>query len=150
MPDELHRFRPYIEDFDEEATAFLRRYCPEVLESPQPVPIRNIAIAKMNLDIVDTECLSPDGSIQGAIAFRSGIIDVYDWDSEEYVGYEVEYPTVFVDTDIANPGRIHNTLAHECYHWYKHRQYFLYAHTHQLQGGFGFRCPPAGKRAKKG
>ena len=121
MPDELHRFRPYIEDFDEEATAFLRRYCPEVLESPQPVPIRNIAIAKMNLDIVDTECLSPDGSIQGAIAFRSGIIDVYDWDLEEYVGYEVEYPTVFVDTDIANPGRIHNTLAHECYHWYKHR-----------------------------
>lgn len=145
MPGEQHRFLPFIEDFEEEATAFLSRYCPEVLESPQPVPIKDIAITKMTLDIVNTESLSPDSSVQGAIAFRSGIVDVYDWDSEEYVGYEVSCPTIFVDIGIANPGRINNTIAHECYHWYKHRRYFLYGNRHQESNGFGFRCPPHGK-----
>ncbi|MBO6204577.1 MAG: hypothetical protein J6O13_13700 [Selenomonas sp.] len=142
MPDALNRFLPFVEDFDEEATLFLKRYCPEVFESPQPVPIKDIATAKMNLDIVDTESLSPDDSVQGAITFSGGIIDVYDWDSEEYVGYEVKFPTVFVDTNIANPGRINNILAHECYHWYKHRRYFIYGSSHQESDGFGFRCPP--------
>ena len=142
MPDVLNRFLPFIEDFDEEATHFLQKYCAEVLESPQPTPIKDIATAKMNLDIVDTESLSPDDSVLGAITFRGGIVDVYDWDSEEYVGYEVGFPTVFVDANIANPGRINNTLAHECYHWYKHRRYFLYECRHKGSDGFGFRCPP--------
>ena len=143
MSDDFNRFLPFVEDFDEEATIFLKRYCPEVLESPRSVPIKYIALTKMNLDIVDTESLSYDGSIQGAITFHEGIIDVYDWESEEYVGYEVEYPTIFLDTNILNQGRINNTLAHECYHWYKHRRYFIYGNSHQGINGFGFRCPPS-------
>lgn len=140
MRNDKNPFMPFVEDFEAEAEAFLRKYCKEVLDSPQATPIREIAQKQMNLDIVDTESLSPDDSIQGAIAFTAGIIEVYDWSSEEYIGYEITQPTVFLDSDILNPGRANNTLAHECYHWYKHRAYFRYRNTHKLGSEFAFRC----------
>lgn len=140
MQNDKNPFMPFVEDFEAEAEAFLQKYCKEVLDSPQATPIREIAQKQMNLDIVETESLSPDDSIQGAIAFTGGIIEVYDWTSEEYIGYEVKQPTVFLDSDILNPGRVNNTLAHECYHWYKHRAYFRYQNTHNLGSEFAFRC----------
>lgn len=146
MQNDKNPFMPFVEDFEEEAEAFLRKYCKEVLDSPQATPIWDIAQKQMNLDIVDTESLSPDDSIQGALAFTAGIIEVYDWSSEEYIGYEVAQPTVFLDSDIMNPGRTNNTLAHECYHWYKHRAYFRYQNTHNLGSEFAFRCLTAGQR----
>jgi len=146
MQNDKNPFMPFIEDFETEAETFLRKYCKGVLDSPQATPIREIAQKQMNLDIVDTESLSPDDSIQGAIAFTAGIIEVYDWSSEEYIGYEVTQPTVFIDSDILNPGRLNNTLAHECYHWYKHRAYFRYQSTHNLGSEFAFRCLAAGQR----
>ena len=146
MQNDKNPFMPFVEDFEAEAEAFLRKYCKEVLDSPQATPIREIAQKQMTLDIVDTESLSPDDSIQGAIAFTAGIIEVYDWSSEEYIGYEVTQPTVFLDSDILNPGRANNTLAHECYHWYKHRAYFRYQNTHNLGSEFAFRCLIAGQR----
>lgn len=146
MQKDRNPFMPFVEDFEIEAEAFLQKYCKEVLDSPQATPIREIAQKQMNLDIVDTESLSPDDSIQGAIAFTAGIIEVYDWSSEEYIGYEVTQPTVFLDSDIINPGRANNTLAHECYHWYKHRAYFRYQNTHNLGSEFAFRCLTAGQR----
>lgn len=140
MQNDKNPFMPFVEDFEAEAEAFLRKYCKEVLDSPQATPIRDIAQKQMNLDIVETESLSPDDSIQGAIAFTAGIIEVYDWSSEEYIGYEVTQPTVFLDSDILNPGRANNTLAHECYHWYKHRAYFRYQNVQKLGSEFAFRC----------
>ena len=77
----------------------------------------------MSLDIIDTEYLSFDGSVQGAIAFTKGIIEVYDWSAEETIGYEVSHPAIFIDADIMNIGRFNNTLAHECFHWWRHRNY---------------------------
>ena len=148
MQNDKNPFMPFVEDFEAEAEAFLRKYCKEVLDSPQATPIREIALKQMNLDIVDTESLSPDDSIQGAIAFTAGIIEVYDWSSEEYIGYEVTQPTVFLDSDILNPGRANNTLAHECYHWYKHRAYFRYQNTHNLGSEFAFRCLSAGQHER--
>lgn len=148
MQNDKNPFMPFVEDFEAEAEAFLRKYCKEVLDSPQATPIRDIAQKQMNLDIVDTESLSPDDSIQGAIAFTTGIIDVYDWTSEEYIGYKVTRPTVFLDSDILNPGRVNNTLAHECYHWYKHRAFFRYQGTHNLGSEFAFRCLTAGQRER--
>ena len=145
MQNDKNPFMPFVEDFEAEAESFLRKYCKEVLDSPQATPIRDIAQKQMNLDIVDTESLSPDDSIQGAIAFSAGIIEVYDWSSEEYIGYKVSQPTVFLDADIINPGRANNTLAHECYHWYKHRAYFRYQNTHSLGAEFAFRCLTAGQ-----
>ena len=146
MQNDNNPFMPFVEDFEVEAEAFLRKYCKEVLDKPQATPIWDIAQKQMNLDIVDTESLSPNDSIQGAIAFSAGIIEVYDWSSEEYIGYEVTRPTVFLDSDILNPGRANNTLAHECYHWYKHRAYFRYQSTHNLGSEFAFRCLAAGQR----
>lgn len=148
MQNDKNPFMPFVEDFEAEAETFLRKYCKEVLDSPQATPIRDIAQKQMNLDIVDTESLSPDDSIQGAIAFSAGIIEVYDWLSEEYIGYEVSHPTVFLDADIINLGRANNTLAHECYHWYKHRAYFRYQSTHNLGAEFAFRCLTAGQRSR--
>jgi hypothetical protein len=131
----------FVDDFDEEAAKFLRHYkCENAIINPEPIPIREIAEKRMLLDIVETENLSADESVQGAIAFTHGIIEIYDWQEQQYIGYEVSKGTVFVDADIINEGRINNTLAHECYHWYKHRLYFIYRNTHEEGTEFGFRC----------
>lgn len=150
MQNDKNPFMPFVEDFEAEAENFLRKYCKEVLDSPQATPIKEIAQKQMSLDIIDTESLSPNNSIQGAIAFTPGIIEVYDWSSEEYIGYDVKQPTVFLDADILNPGRANNTLAHECYHWYKHRAYFRYQNAHHLGFEFAFRCFTAGQHDRNG
>ncbi len=146
MQNDKNPFMPFVEDFEEEAERFLQKYCKEVLDKPQATPIWDIAKKQMNLDIVTTEILSPDGSIQGAIAFSSGIIDIYDQSTAKFIGYEVTCPTVFLDSDILNLGRANNTLAHECYHWYKHRAYFRYQSTHSLNASFAVRCLTTGPR----
>ena len=58
MQNDKNPFMPFVEDFEAEAESFLRKYCKEVLNSPQATPIRDIAQKQMNLDIVDTESLS--------------------------------------------------------------------------------------------
>lgn len=134
-------FLAYINDFEAEAENFLRKYkCEDAITDPQLIPIEKIALRYMSLGIINTECLSPDGSVQGAITFAKGIVDVYDWNSGEYVGLGVPGPTVFIDAEIINEGRIRNTLAHECFHWYKHRNYFNYKRTHENGVEFGIRC----------
>ena len=134
-------FKVYIDDFEAEAEAFLRRYqCEEAIYNPQPIPIYEIATKLMSLEVVQSECLSLDGSVQGAIAFTKGVVDVYDWQTEEYIGYQAQSPTVFIDSGIVNEGRIRNTLAHECFHWWKHRNYFNYNRTHENSAEFGIRC----------
>lgn len=141
MANRKNPFMKFISDFDKEAEAFLTKYeCTEALTKPMPIPIWDIA-KKMSLQVIQTECLSNDDSVQGAIAFDKGVIDVYDWNSQEYVGYEVDGGMVFIDACVVNTGRINNTLAHECFHWYKHRNYFTYNRTHNLgNSGFAFRC----------
>ena len=134
-------FMHYVPDFEKEAEDFLRKYeCADAIDTPRPIPIRDIATRLMSLDIVDTEYLSFDGSVQGAIAFTRGIIDVYDWSTEQNIGYEVYHPTIFVDADILNLGRANNTLAHECFHWWRHRNYFNFKRTHENGAEFAFRC----------
>ena len=131
----------YIEDFEAEAEAFLHKYqCEDAIETPRRIPIRDIATRLMSLEIVQSECLSMDGSIQGVIAFTKGVVDVYDWTSGQQIGYQVDEPAVFIDSDITNEGRVNNTLAHECFHWARHRNYFNYKRTHEDSAEFGLRC----------
>lgn len=133
----------FIQDFDADAAHFLENYgYGDLVNDPHPIPIREIAEKRMLLNIVDTECLSPDESVQGIITFSGGIIDVYDPEENEFIGYEASRNTVFLDALMTNPGRVNNTLAHECFHWYKHRHYFLYQELHASNGEseFGFRC----------
>jgi len=134
-------FMHYVGDYEKEAEAFLTKYeCSEAIDTPMPIPIRDIATRLMSLDIIETECLSFDGSVHGVITFSGGIIDVYDWNNEETVGYEVSKPSIFIDADISNVGRINNTLAHECFHWWRHRNYFNFKRTHENGTEFAFRC----------
>lgn len=133
-------FHIFIEDFEAEAEKFLEKYeCKDAIENPQRVPIESIA-SLMSLQIIEDECLSSDDSVSGAIAFTDGVIDVYDWSNEEYIGYHVDRPTVFIDAGITSGGRRRNTLAHECFHWYKHRLYFAYKRSHENSPEFAFRC----------
>ena len=114
-------FFSLLPDFEKEAEAFLRKYnCADAIETSRPIPIKDIATKLMFLDVIDTEYLSPDESVQGAITFTKGIVEVYDWSGQEYVGYEIDHPAIFIDTDIFNPGMYNNTLAHESFHWWKH------------------------------
>lgn len=134
-------FMQYVDDFEKEAEEFLVKYeCSDCINNPRPIPIRDIATRLMSLDIIDSEYLSSDNSVQGAISFTKGTIEVYDWSSQEYIGFYAEHPTIFVDADILNLGRYNNTLAHECFHWWKHRNYFNYRRTHENGTEFAFRC----------
>ena len=59
-------FMHYVPDFEKEAEDFLRKYeCADAIDTPRPIPIRDIATRLMSLDIVDTEYLSFDGSKYG-------------------------------------------------------------------------------------
>ncbi len=134
-------FMRYVEDFEKEAEAFLTKYeCADAIENPRPIPIADIAKRLMSLDIIDSEYLSRDGSIQGAITFTDGVIEVFDWNAQEYIGYDVAFPAIFIDADIMNQGRINNTIAHECYHWWAHRNYFNFKRIHENGTEFAFRC----------
>ena len=134
-------FKVYVTDFEAEAEAFLRHYrCEEAINEPRPIPIKDIATKMMSLEIIDSECLSLDGSVQGAIAFTKGVVDVYDWTTNEYIGFPTGGPSLFIDSSISNEGRINNTVAHECYHWWRHRNYFNYKRLHESGVEFGIRC----------
>jgi hypothetical protein len=56
--------------FDDEATTFLSKYCPEALETPMAVPIADIARNKMGLTIITDLRLSEDFSIFGQMCFQ--------------------------------------------------------------------------------
>ena len=134
-------FMVFIEDFEVEAENFLRKYhCEDAISNPQPIPIEEIATKMMSLDIIQTECLSLDGNVQGAIAFTQGIIDVFDVQTGDSIGFRISNPQILVDSGISNEGRIRNTIAHECFHWWKHRNYFTYKRTHENSSEFGIRC----------
>ena len=110
MAKATNPFMHYVADYEKEAEAFLTKYeYADAIDNPRPIPIRDIATRLMSLDIIDTEYLSFDGSVQGAIVFTKGIIEVYDWSAEETIGYEVSHPAIFVDADIMIIGRFNNT-----------------------------------------
>lgn len=141
MVDKQNPFKPFITDFEVEAEKFLIKYGYEAaLTTPQPINIRDIINRYTPLKIIDSENLSSDFSVQGIITFTSGIVQVYDWLEQEYVGFEVKEPTIFVDSDIVSDGYKNKVLAHEAFHWYKHRRYFVYQQSHSLGTGFAFRC----------
>lgn len=112
----------------------------EAITHPMPVPIENIIVRRMALDIIDTERLSPDDSVQGIIAFSKGIVQIYDESEEDYVGFTFKVPAILLDSDICSEACRNQFLAHEAFHWYKHRAYFLYRNEHGQGDEFAFRC----------
>ena len=134
-------FTPFIEDFERDAEEFLTHYgYAEAISSPMPIPIRYLIENRIALNIIETERLSPDDSAQGIIAFFDGIVQVYDEEENTYVGLKLDAPTILIDADILNDAYKNQLLAHEAFHWYKHRRYFLYRRQHNLGDEFAFRC----------
>lgn len=68
----------YRKDLDKEATAFLEKYYPEVLEEPIRIPIEDIARDKLNLNVIQGYRITDDFSIFGQICFSPGKAKIYD------------------------------------------------------------------------
>lgn len=118
---------PFItpDQYDKVATEFLERYCPEALIKPMAVPILNIARNEMNLD-VQFHCLSEDLEIYGMTLFSDGLVDIYIPEEGVYESKFFRRRTVLIDPEAykkTNAGSVNNTIAHECFHWFKHRHY---------------------------
>lgn len=112
-------------EYDRVAEQFLEEYCPEALKRPMAVPIENIA-ADMGLK-VQYVCLSEEADIYGATIFTDGALEIYDPEDGLYDTKVFKRKTVLIDPEAVkktNVGCKHNTLAHECVHWYKHRLYY--------------------------
>jgi len=115
----------YGKNYDAEATKFLKKYCPEALVTPMPVPIEKIAeqmdISPINFD----KHLSPDFSVFGRICFTDEEICVYDIDGVLET-IQTKRGQIFIDNDtylLCNVGCLRNTIAHELFHWVRHRLY---------------------------
>ena len=118
---------PYIPpaEYDAIAKQFLEEYCPDALKNPMAVPIEDVA-KSMGLDIQEV-CLSEELDIYGATIFTEGNIDVYIPEEGIYEQRKFKRKTILIDPEAVkktNLGCKHNTLAHECVHWYKHRLYY--------------------------
>ncbi len=129
--------------FDSEASAFLEQYCPEALQTPMCVPIEAIATEKMHLTVLEYR-MSEDLSILGQICFTDGKTEIYDPQEDEYREIIVKAGTMIIDPDTyakRNLGSKRNTMAHECYHWHRHRQYHQMAVKLSGDGKTANRCP---------
>ncbi|WET88664.1 helix-turn-helix transcriptional regulator [Ligilactobacillus murinus] len=114
----------YAKDLDLHAEKFLKKYCPRALETPMPLPIK---------EVLEAMCLTvypaplPDG-IFGRTYFNSATVDIYkNHNSVEIISAEIEEGTILVSPDsffMRNIGCTHNTIIHECVHWDKHYKFF--------------------------
>lgn len=128
---------------DIEATKFLRKYYPEALENPIPLPVEDIAELKMSLEI-DYVNIDKDCSTLGMMIFSAGIVDLYDSDKEKYVSRKYDKGTLLVEsniTDAGNRGRERFTIAHEIIHWHIHKSRFALMALKDKSLARACRCP---------
>lgn len=133
----------YKKDLENEAIAFLEKFFPEALEKPTPVPINDIA-KKMGLEIIQGNRITDDFSIFGEIYFTAGKATVYDFFKIASKDIDVRRGTILVDTYTfweRNLGCVNNTIAHEVYHWYKHRMYAAIKYILHGKDFVACRCP---------
>ena len=112
------------DQFDEEAEKFLTRYCPEALENPIRVPIEKIA-SDMNLQVIEDVPLSDDLTYFGTIIFDNGnVLDKH----RTVTIRNAKRGTIYLDPRVSyerSVGTKRTTLAHECFHWYRHQPYHV-------------------------
>lgn len=133
----------YKKDLEAEAERFLTRYCPEALEKPMPIPISDIA-KDMGLEIIQGNRITDDFSVFGEIYFTAGKASVYDLFKISNKTIDVRRGTILVDAYTfweRNLGCVKNTIAHEVYHWYKHRMYAAIKHILYGKDFVACRCP---------
>jgi len=130
-------------DLDDVATEFLAEFCPEALVNPMPVPIRDIAKNQLGLRILERH-ITEDLSVLGMTCFQNGIAEIYDRENEEYREIKVRSGTIIVDPDTLrqrNIGCMNNTIAHETFHWWKHRDYHILQKTLDKRVAKRYTCP---------
>jgi hypothetical protein len=142
---DLSFYVPHIsrDGLDAEASAFLKEYCPEALREPMCVPIEQIAVVKMKLTVLEYH-LSEDLSILGQMCFTDGKAEIYDPEEDEYREIIVKAGTMIIDPDTyarRNLGSKRNTIAHECFHWHRHKIYHLKAAESRNETNAAYRCP---------
>jgi hypothetical protein len=132
-------------DFDDVATEFLAQYYPKALENPMPVPIRDVVMKKMGLRIREWH-LTEDLSVYGQMCFTSGLAEIYLPETEEYREIKVRWGTMIIDPDTLNQRNIgcqNNTIAHEGFHWWKHRDYHILQSVLDRRAAKVYKCPTA-------
>ncbi|HFZ6758963.1 TPA: XRE family transcriptional regulator [Streptococcus agalactiae] len=113
---------PYIrkKDFDAIAEKFLRKYYPQALTQPTPVPVETI-VSEMGLSI-HQEKLTIDNSVFGKMVFKDTDVEVIE--DEQLVSKHFNKGSILVDKDVVfkrNVGSYNNTVIHECVHWELHK-----------------------------
>lgn len=134
----------YKEDLDDEATRFLEQYCPEALTTPMAIPINQIVRDGMGLTVVTGHRLTNDFSLFGQICFSGGPVKLYDLIDDTYSEKEVERGTILIDENTfweRNLGCVNNTLAHEAFHWHRHRVYAAVRSMLRNEKVVACRCP---------
>ena len=133
----------YKKDLEDEATRFLEKYYPDALKSPMPVPIESIA-ETMGLEVVEGHRITDNFSVFGEIYFSSGKAEVYDLFKSTKQILDVRRGTILIDAFTywqRNLGCVKNTIAHEVYHWYKHRMYAAIRYILYGKDYVACRCP---------
>lgn len=113
-------------EYDQVASDFLDNYFPQGLAESVAIPIWDIAVNEMGMDVKEI-CLSEEADVYGATVFSDGEVDVYLPEQGIYEKRFFARKTILIDPLVVaktNIGCMNNTLAHECFHWYKHRLYF--------------------------
>ena len=108
--------------FENEATKFLEKYYPLALQEPVAVPIRKIA-EDMGLSVIEDSLLSSELDILGLVVFEDGNIKDK---SKNIVIRNAKRGTVLIDPRVyyeRSLGTVNFTIAHECFHWYRHQPY---------------------------
>lgn len=136
---------PYIkrDELEAEAESFLSEYYPKALEAPTRVPIAEIAEG-MGLSVIQGKCITDDFSVFGEICFSDGQVQVYDLFKCNQQSIDVKRGTILIDAYTfweRNLGCVNNTLAHEVYHWHKHRMYAAIKHILRKENFIACRCP---------
>ncbi|HGD2108555.1 TPA: XRE family transcriptional regulator [Streptococcus agalactiae] len=113
---------PYIrkKDFDAIAEKFLRKYYPQALTQPTPVPVETI-VSEMGLSI-HQEKLTIDNLVFGKMVFKDTDVEVIE--DEQLVSEHFNKGSILVDKDVVfkrNVGSYNNTVIHECVHWELHK-----------------------------
>ncbi|HHQ6356941.1 TPA: XRE family transcriptional regulator [Streptococcus agalactiae] len=113
---------PYIrkKDFDDIAEKFLRKYYPQALTQPTPVPVETI-VSEMGLSI-HQEKLTIDNSVFGKMVFKDTDVEVIE--DEQLVSKHFNKGSILLDKDVVfkrNVGSYNNTVIHECVHWELHK-----------------------------
>ena len=108
--------------FEDEATKFLEKYYPLALQKPIAVPIRMIA-ENMGLSIIEDSLLSSELNIFGLVVFEDGNIKDK---NNNIVIRNAKRGTMLIDPRVyfeRTLGTVNFTIAHECFHWYRHQPY---------------------------